>query len=267
MSPPDILQKIVEEKWRELAVRKAKVPTHVLESRIPAAEPPRGFLQALQSRAAVKQPAVIAEIKKASPSKGVIREDFQPVEIARSYQQAGAACLSVLTDVSFFQGADQYLVDARSAVALPVLRKDFTVDPYQVLEARCLGADCILLIAAILSAAELKSLHDLATSLGMDALVEVHDQAELETALTIEPALLGINNRNLRTFDLSLETTWSLQSLVPAGTLLVTESGIHTPEDVRRMQEHEIYSFLVGEAFMKEADPGARLAALFFPRN
>ena len=260
---PDILKKILRRKEEEIAERRARVPLDALRRRAEAADAPRGFLRALRTKIDAGQAAVIAEIKKASPSKGVLREDFDPAAIAASYEQGGAACLSVLTDVDFFQGADAYLQAARAACALPVLRKDFTVDPYQVVEARALGADCILLIVAALDDARLAELLRLATELGMDTLVEVHDAAELERALALPAPLIGVNNRNLRTFETTLDTTLDLLPRVPADRLLVTESGIHTPDDVRRMREHGVHAFLVGEAFMKADQPGERLRELF----
>ena len=260
---PDILKKILRRKEEEIAERRARVPLDALRRRAESADAPRGFLRALRGRIDAGQAAVIAEIKKASPSKGVLREDFDPATIAASYEKGGAACLSVLTDVDFFQGADAYLQAARAACALPVLRKDFTVDPYQVVEARALGADCILLIVAALDDARLAELLALATELGMDTLVEVHDAAELERALALPAPLVGVNNRNLRTFETSLDTTLDLLPRVPADRLLVTESGIHTPDDVRRMRDHGVHAFLVGEAFMKADEPGERLRELF----
>lgn len=261
---PDILKKIVTEKWRELESRKQKASEQEMQKLAGQASPTRGFKQRLLSFTGDKRPAVIAEIKKASPSKGIIREDFDPVQIAKSYATANAACLSILTDVSFFQGADAFLSSARDAVDLPVLRKDFTVDAYQVYEARSIGADCILLIVSILDDNTLQTLHDLALSLGMNVLVEVHDEEELQRALKIKPDILGINNRNLRTFDVSLETTFSLMKLVDPSTLLITESGISTKADVDLMLERGIFGFLVGEAFMRHPDPGQRLLE-FFP--
>ncbi len=260
----DILTRIVAEKRRELADRKVAVKPSEIEAAARSAGTVRGFAGALAARVGAGEPAVIAEIKKASPSKGVIRADFDPVDIACRYEGAGAACLSVLTDVSFFQGADNYLVEARAATRLPVLRKDFLIDPYQVYEARALGADCILLIVSILDDAALKDLSDLASELGLDVLVEVHDEQELAAALRISPVLLGINNRNLRTFETSLGTTLGMRGMVPQDCLLVTESGIHTAADVKLMRENNVNAFLVGEAFMRHADPGQALRALFF---
>ncbi len=262
---PDILRRILARKAEEVAERRARLPEQELRARLPEAPPVRGFRQALETRIRRGEPAVIAEIKKASPSKGVLRPDFDPEAIARAYAGAGAACLSVLTDVDFFQGADEYLVRARAASGLPVLRKDFTIDPYQVLEARLLGADCILLIAAALDDTRLGELADLAQSLGMDVLLEVHDAGELERALATAAPLIGINNRDLRTFEVRLETTLDLLPHVPADRLLVTESGILTRADVERMRAHGVHAFLVGEAFMRAPDPGAALRALFFP--
>ncbi|MGM0594160.1 MAG: indole-3-glycerol phosphate synthase TrpC, partial [Pseudomonadota bacterium] len=209
------------------------------------------------------EPAVIAEVKRASPSKGVIREKFVPAEIAQSYEKGGAACLSVLTDIDFFQGSDEYLQQARAACTLPVIRKDFIVDPYQVYEARVIGADCILLIAACLSDAQMQQLSALATELAMDVLVEVHDGEELQRTLPLGLPLVGINNRNLRTFEVSLDTTLELLAQIPEGRIVVTESGIHTPEDVALMRSHQVNTFLVGEAFMRADEPGQKLAELF----
>ncbi len=263
MSTDDILSKILRRKAEEVAVRRAQVPVAELARRIEAAAAPRGFVAAIERRIAGGQAAVIAEIKKASPSKGLLRADFRPAEIAQSYARAGAACLSVLTDIDFFQGADEYLRAARAACALPVLRKDFTVDPYQVHEARALGADAILLIAAALDDAVLGELAGLAGSLGLDVLVEVHDAAELERALRLGTTLIGINNRNLRSFETRLETTLELLARIPADRIVVTESGIHTPADVARMRAAGVHAFLVGEAFMRAPDPGAKLTELF----
>lgn len=259
----DILEKIVARKREEVAERSARLPLAELERGLDAAPAVRGFTRALQSRVSAGEPAVIAEIKKASPSKGVIRPDFRPGDIARSYAAGGAACLSVLTDVDFFQGADAYLVEARAACELPVLRKDFTVDPYQVVEARVLGADCILLIAAALDDLALARLSHLAMDLGMDVLVEVHDIDELERALQLAVPLIGINNRNLRTFEVTLDTTLSMKAAVPPDRLLVTESGIVTPGDVARMRGEGVDAFLVGESFMRAEDPGTELRRLF----
>ncbi|MGA7802937.1 MAG: indole-3-glycerol phosphate synthase TrpC [Gammaproteobacteria bacterium] len=260
---PDILKKILRVKDREVAERAARVNIRDLSRQAEGAEPVRGFLDSLRRRIAAGDPAVIAEVKKASPSKGVLREDFDPAAIAASYEHAGAACLSVLTDEAFFQGADRYLQQARGACGLPVLRKDFVIDPYQVYEARALGADCILLIVAALGDATLLELARLAEQLGMDALVEVHDREELERVLDIPAPLIGINNRDLRTFHTDLQTTVDLLERIPADRLVVTESGIHTPADVARMRSHGVNAFLVGEAFMKAPDPGAKLAELF----
>jgi len=259
-----ILDTIVAKKREEVAARSAVTPEAQLVERIGDADAARGFVAALQAKAAARQPAIIAEIKKASPSKGVIREDFDPPAIAASYEHAGATCLSVLTDVSFFQGADEYLQAVRSRVALPVIRKDFTVTPYQVFEARALGADCILLIVSCLSMPDLKSLYELAGSIGLDVLVEVHDAAELEQALSLQPEIIGINNRNLKTFSVDLQTTLGLLGEIPDDVLVITESGISSRADVELMLAHNVYGFLVGEAFMREADPGEALQRLFF---
>jgi len=261
---PDVLQKILQRKHEEVAERAARTPLRELSARAADAPPVRGFAAAIEAKIAAGAPAVIAEVKKASPSKGVIRADFDPAAIARSYESGGATCLSVLTDIDFFQGADDYLRQARASCALPVLRKDFTVDAYQVAEARVLGADCILLIAAALDDDRLAALSEQALELDMDVLVEVHDLAELERALQVPAPLLGINNRDLRTFDVSLDTTLSLKAVVPGDRRLVTESGILAPADVRRMRAAGVDAFLVGEAFMRETDPGAALQRLFF---
>ena len=260
---PDILQKIIARKREEVAARSAQVPLDDIQRRAAAADAPRGFVAALERRIAAGHSGVIAEVKKASPSKGVLRECFDPPAIARSYERGGAACLSVLTDIDFFQGADEYLQQARAACALPVLRKDFMIDPYQVYEARAIGADCVLLIVAVLDDARMAALADLAAQLGMDVLVEVHDAAELERALRLPCRMVGINNRDLRTFETKLDTTLSLMERIPAERLVVTESGIHSQADVALMRAHGVHAFLVGEAFMKAEDPGQKLAELF----
>ncbi|MEX1236951.1 MAG: indole-3-glycerol phosphate synthase TrpC [Pseudomonadales bacterium] len=261
----DILKRIVATKERELLVRKSQTTEDILMAQASAAGPTRGFAAAVRQRVDQQKSAVIAEIKKASPSKGVIREDFAPAEIATSYEAGGATCLSVLTDVNYFQGADQYLIAARAATTLPVLRKDFIIEAYQVYEARVMGADCILLIVSILEKHRLQALYELAKEIGLDVLVEVHDAAELAMAMTLSPGMIGINNRNLRTFETSLSTTYELAEKVPADCVIVTESGIHTRENVVAMQARGIHAFLVGEAFMRAADPGAELKALFGP--
>jgi indole-3-glycerol phosphate synthase len=260
---PDILQKILARKREEVAERAARVPLAELAARCRDLPDPRGFAAALEAKIDAGEAAVIAEIKKASPSKGVIRADFDPAAIAASYERGGAACLSVLTDIDFFQGADDYLQQARAACALPVLRKDFTVDPWQVFEARVLGADAILLIVAALDDATLLELTLLASDLDLDVLVEVHDGGELERALDLPAHLIGINNRDLRSFAVSLDTTLGLKSRVPSDRLLVTESGILAPADVALMRSNDVHAFLVGEAFMRAADPGTELARLF----
>ena len=261
----DMLQTILRRKAEEVAARVAAVPADEMRARALDMPPTRGFAAALEARIAAGAPAVIAEVKKASPSKGVIRPDFHPADIARSYEAGGAACLSVLTDIDFFQGADAYLQQARAACTLPVLRKDFTIDPYQVHEARALGADCILLIVAALSDDRLAELCGTAMQLGLDVLVEVHDIDELERAIQVPAPLLGVNNRSLRTFEVSLDTTLALRDAVPRDRRLVTESGIHAAAEVERMRAAGIEAFLVGEAFMREPDPGAALRRLFFP--
>ncbi len=260
---PDILKKIVARKVEEIAERSSKVSIDALKAQLDGASPPRGFVAAIKAKITAGQAGVIAEIKKASPSKGVMRENFIPEQIAKSYEKGGAACLSVLTDVDFFQGGDEYLKQARAACSLPVIRKDFIIDPYQVVEARVMGADCILLIAACLEDEQMKSLAELANSLGMDVLIEVHDEEELQRSLPLNQALVGINNRNLRTFEVSLDTTLRMLEQIPADRIVVTESGIHSPEDVKLMREHSVNAFLVGEAFMRAEEPGERLAELF----
>jgi indole-3-glycerol phosphate synthase len=260
---PDILQKIVQRKGEIVDARRVQIPLEQVMEAAKTTPPPRGFVDALQERIELKQAAVIAEIKKASPSKGVIRADFNPAEIAKSYARANAACLSVLTDVDFFQGSDEFLQQARAACSLPVLRKDFMIDPYQVYESRALGADCILLIVACLTDSQLNELCGLAHDLDMDVLIEVHDEQELERALRVPNQLIGINNRNLHTFETTLNTTLSMLNQIPPGSLLVSESGIHTPADVRLLREQGVQAFLVGEAFMAADDPGAKLKELF----
>jgi len=261
---PTILTRILQRKEEEVAERSRAVPESELLRLAAEQSAPRGFIAALDQRIAEGDPAVIAEIKKASPSKGLIREDFAPADIAVSYAEGGAACLSVLTDADFFQGHEDYLIAARDACALPVIRKDFIVQGYQVSEARSIGADCILLIVAALDDARMADLYQQAQALGMDVLVEVHDAQELERALKLGIGLVGINNRNLHTFDTSLDTTLELLSRIPAGVTVVTESGIHTQTDVLRMREHDVHGFLVGEAFMREPVPGEALRRLFF---
>ena len=261
----DILEKILVRKRQEVAERRALMTLADVAARAAEGPPLRGFAAAIERRIAAGNPAVIAEVKKASPSRGVIREDFQPADIARSYEHGGAACLSVLTDRDFFQGADEYLVAARASCALPVLRKDFIIDPYQVYEARVLGADCVLLIVAALDDGQLAELAGLSLDLGMDVLLEVHDRDELERAIQVPAPLLGINNRSLRSFEVSLDTTLSLRDVVPGDRRLVTESGIHTRADVERMRAAGVDAFLVGEAFMREPEPGEALKTLFFP--
>jgi len=263
-SAPTILRRILARKAEEVAQRRARVASAELEARATEMPAPRGFYRALAQRAGAGEAAVIAEVKKASPSKGVIREDFVPAQIAASYQAGGAACLSVLTDVDFFQGADRYLQEAREACALPVLRKDFTVDPYQVIEARAIGADAVLLIVAALEDAQMRELAAAADHYGLDVLVEVHDRAELERALDLGQPMVGINNRDLHTFDTRLDTTLQLLAHIPDERLVITESGIHSREDVARMRDAGVHTFLVGEAFMRAAQPGERLRDLFF---
>lgn len=259
----DILKKILARKAEEIRERSARVSLRELSARVGDAPPVRGFVAAIEAKIAAGQAGVVAEVKKASPSKGVMRPDFHPAEIARSYAAGGAACLSVLTDVDFFQGADAYLQEARGACSLPVLRKDFTIDAYQVYEARALGADCILLIVAALGDAALLELATLAEELDMDVLVEVHDGEELERALAIPARLIGINNRNLRTFATTLDTTLNLRARVSSDRLLVTESGIASREDVATMRAAGVHAFLVGETFMRAEDPGLELRRLF----
>jgi indole-3-glycerol phosphate synthase len=260
---PDVLKKILQRKSEEIAARRAQIGLEALRERLATAPALRSFVGAIRAKLAAGLPAVIAEVKKASPSKGVLRPDFHPAEIAASYERGGAACLSVLTDVDFFQGSDAYLQQARAACSLPVIRKDFIVDPYQVVEARVLGADCILLIAAALEFGQMAELSALAAELGLDVLVEVHDAVELERTLRLPLPLVGINNRNLRTFEVTLQTTLDLLAQVPADRIVVTESGILGRDDVALMRRHGVNSFLVGEAFMRAAEPGEKLAELF----
>jgi len=261
---PDILKKILATKQDEVATRKQNVPQDMLQEIAAGIEGPRGFYRALKSKAEKRQAAVIAEIKKASPSKGVIRENFKPVEIAQDYAMNGATCLSVLTDKTYFQGSEVYLQMVRERCPLPVLRKDFMIDPYQVYEARALGADCILLIVAALSDAQMQELEDTALELGMDVLVEVHNADEMSRALRLKTPLVGVNNRDLRSFETRLETTLTLLEACPNDRLLVTESGIHSKEDIALMIEHGIYTFLVGESFMRAPSPGQKMRELFF---
>lgn len=260
---PDILKKILKRKVEEIDERSKAISHETLLQRIERASPVRGFINAIENKLANNQPAVIAEIKKASPSKGVIRENFDPAAIAESYEKGGAACLSVLTDVDFFQGSDDYLQQARNACSLPVIRKDFVIDPYQVVEARVIGADCILLIVAALEDQQMQRLYSQAKDLGMDVLVEVHDREELERALQLDAKLIGINNRNLRTFETRLETTLELLPVIPEDRIVVTESAIHTRDDVALMRNNKVNTFLVGEAFMRASEPGEKLAELF----
>jgi indole-3-glycerol phosphate synthase len=259
----DILNKIVAVKRGEIAESIKQKPLAAMRFDAESRVLTRDFVGALRAKIASGQPAVIAEIKKASPSKGVLRADFIPADIAQSYAEFGAACLSVLTDKDFFQGSVDYLKQARASCGLPVLRKDFMIDPYQIYESRVMGADCILLIAACLDDAQLKAMEALAFSLDMAVLVEVHDQAELDRALRLKTPLIGINNRNLKTFEVSLDTTLGLMAQVPADRILVTESGIATPADVKRLRGAGINAFLIGEAFMRADDPGVALAQLF----
>lgn len=263
---PDILKKIILRKEQEIIDRKATASQGTLMEKALEALmtlPVRGFVDSMQKSINDNKSAVIAEVKKASPSKGVIRENFVPAEIAKSYEQGGASCLSVLTDIDFFQGSDEYLKQARAACDLPVIRKDFIVDTYQVYEARAMGADCILLIVAVLSDEQMATLYQLALDLKMDVLIEVHDEEELHRALPLGATLVGINNRNLRNFDTSLNTTIDLLEQIPSDRIVVTESGIHTADDVKQMRDNNVNAFLVGEAFMRAEEPGAELKKLF----
>jgi len=260
---PTVLKKILDRKREEVAERSATVSIAALQEQIKTASAPRGFVSSIEAKLAAGHSAVIAEVKKASPSKGVIRENFIPAEIAASYEAGGAACLSVLTDADFFQGAEAYLQQARAACSLPVIRKDFIIDPYQVYEARAIGADCILLIAAALDDTAMSSLNTLAQGLGMDVLIEVHNAEELARTLPLGNRLVGINNRNLHNFETSLQNTFDLLAAISDQYIVVTESGIHSAEDVAAMREHGVNAFLVGEAFMRAAEPGEKLAELF----
>lgn len=259
----DILNKILATKAEEIAAAQARMPLAEVQALAEQQAPARDFVGAIRSKIAAGKAAVIAEIKKASPSKGVIRADFRPADIAASYEQGGAACLSVLTDEQYFQGSADYLKQARAACKLPVLRKDFMIDEYQVYEARAMGADCILLIAAALTLAQMQQLESIAHSLGMAVLVEVHNGEELEQALQLSTPLLGINNRNLRTFEVTLDTTLGLLNSISADKIVVTESGIFTADDVKLMRDHAVHTFLVGEAFMRQDNPGAELSKVF----
>jgi len=264
---PDILKKILYRKAEEVAARAERLPLERLAQGLAESPPVRGFADALAARLAAGRSAIIAELKRASPSKGVLRQDFRPAEIAASYERGGAACLSVLTDSDFFQGSDAHLREARSACVLPVLCKDFIIDPYQIYEARVIGADCILLIVACLDDHRLRELSDLAGELGLDVLVEIHDREELERALAIPGRLIGINNRNLRNFQVNPETTLGMLNAIPQDRIPITESGIGAREDIARMRKRGVHAFLVGEAFMRAADPGAMLAQLFAEGN
>jgi len=260
---PDILVKILNRKREEIAERSASTSIEQLKQQCESADAVRGFIKSIEDKIKNKQSAVIAEIKKASPSKGLLRENFEPAEIAKSYASHGAACLSILTDKDYFQGDEEYLKQARAACELPVIRKDFIIDPYQVYEARAIDADCILLIVAALDDNDLQSLFDLAHKLGMDVLMEVHDEDEMRRAMKTGARLIGINNRNLRNFDTSLDTTLSMLDMVSDEHILVTESGIHTKQDVQLMRENNVNAFLVGEAFMRADNPGEKLGELF----
>ncbi len=259
----DILRKILAAKAHEVAVELFNVPLPEIRAVAEAADAPRDFVAAIRNKIEADQAAVIAEIKKASPSKGVLRENFHPADIAQSYAQHGAACLSVLTDEEFFQGSEDYLKQARAACNLPVLRKDFIVDEYQIYQSRAMGADAILLIASVLTLSQMKAFEALAHGLGMAVLVEVHDGHELDVALQLVTPLIGINNRNLRTFEVSLQTTLDLLAKIPNGRIVVTESGIFNAADVKLMRDHQVHAFLVGEAFMRAENPGAELAKIF----
>jgi indole-3-glycerol phosphate synthase len=260
---PDILVRILNRKKAEIDERSQTVTIDDLKHKCQQADPVRGFIESIERKLKAGEPAVIAEIKKASPSKGILRENFEPAQIAKSYADHGAACLSILTDRDFFQGHEEYLMQARHACDLPVIRKDFIIDPYQVYEARAICADCILLIVSALDDGSLQALYDLARQLGMDVLMEVHDRDEMQRALKTGARLIGINNRNLRTFETSLETTLGMLDMIDDHHLLVTESGIHTKDDVQLMRQHSVNVFLVGEAFMRAEQPGEKLSELF----
>ena len=260
---PTILKKILARKQEEIIERSRAVSVEQLLEKAASASATRGFAAALAAKLAVGESAVIAEIKKASPSKGVIRENFDPAAIARSYAKGGAACLSVLTDVDFFQGADRFLTMAREACDLPVIRKDFIIDSYQIYEARAMGADCILLIVSALNEQQLNELHEVAVAMGMDVLIEVHDAEELTIALKLDNPMVGINNRNLHSFDVSLDNTFQLLEQIPSGKIVITESGIHNSDDVAAMRANNVNAFLVGEAFMRSQEPGEKLRELF----
>lgn len=261
---PDILQRIVARKEEEITARLKLCSMEEMQERASEGDTVRGFVDSIRNKITAGNPAIIAEIKKASPSKGIIREHFVPSEIAQSYEKGGAACLSVLTDIDFFQGSDRYLQQARAACRLPVIRKDFIIDPYQVYEARAINADCILLIASCLKDSQLQLLSEQANKLGMDVLIEVHDREELQRILPLNQPLIGINNRNLRTFATDLQTTINLLDDIPEDRIVVTESGIHHRGDVELMRKHQVNTFLVGESFMRAEIPGEKLHELFF---
>ena len=264
MEAANILERILVRKREEISERKAAVSLSELQSRIKAQEPCRGFAEAVSYQISHKRPAVIAEIKKASPSKGLIRKNFDPAAIAVSYAEHGATCLSVLTDQDFFQGHDNFLQEAREACVLPVIRKDFMLDPYQIVESRALGADCVLLIVAALAPAQLQELWATAKETGLDVLLEVHNSAELKQALDLKPEMIGVNNRDLHTFKTSLNVTYRLLDEIPEDVSVITESGILARTDVAEMLDHGVYGFLVGESFMRASDPGVKLQELFF---
>ncbi len=260
---PTILRKILDRKHEEISLRRERKPIADLLKTITEQASPRGFISAIETKLKTGLAAVIAEVKRASPSKGIIRGDFYPSEIAKSYQKGGAACLSVLTDADFFQGSEAHLKESRNASTLPVIRKDFIIDEYQVYEARAIGADCILLIVAAMDLIRLRDLNQQAAGLGLDVLVEVHDEAELETALTLPNKLVGINNRDLHNFETTLDTTFGLLKYIPQDRIVVTESGINTIDDVKALRGHGVNTFLVGEALMREKDPGMKLLEMF----